>query len=137
MDQRLPVEGNLTATVYSVEHLGDNSSVIVITVATNSSEPPASLTRQLIHPLEQTLEEVADINEQISFVIVTNERYGTYIRYSIYSTVNLRVTHVHIKCSNVCCELRNHVINLSITLLYYPKMVVQNCQTLLVGMLPL
>ena len=85
MDQRLPVEGNLTATVYSVEHLGDNSSVIVITVATNSSEPPANLTRQLIRPLEQTLEEVADINEQISFVIVTNERHGTYIRRIQYS----------------------------------------------------
>ena len=65
-----------TATVYSVEHLGDNSSVIVITVATNSSEPPAKLTRQLIHPLEQTIE-VTDINEQISFVIVTSERHGT------------------------------------------------------------
>ena len=82
MDQRLPV-GNLTATVYSVEYLGDNSSVIVITVATNSSEPPAKLTRQLIHPLEQSLEEVADINEQISFVIVSSERHGTYVGHTV------------------------------------------------------
>ena len=83
MDQRLPVEGNLTATVYSVEYLGDNSSVIVITVATNSSEPPANLTRQLTHPLEQTLEEVGDKNEQLSFVIVTSERHGTYVRHKV------------------------------------------------------
>ena len=85
MDQPLPVERNLTATVYSLEQLGGNSSVIVITVATNSSEPPAKLTLQLIHPLEQTLEEVADINEQISFVIVTSERHGMYIRCIQYS----------------------------------------------------
>ena len=83
MDQRLPVEGNLTATVYSVEYLGDNSSVIVITVATNSSEPPANLTRQLTHPLEQALEEVGDKNEQLSFVIVTSERHGTYVRHKV------------------------------------------------------
>ena len=53
-----------------------NSSVIVITVATNSSQLPATLTRQLIGPLEQMLEEVTDINEQISFAIVASERHG-------------------------------------------------------------
>ena len=95
MDQRLPVEGNLTATVYSVEHLGDNSSVIVITVATNSSEPPAKLTRQLIHPLEQTIEEVTDINEQISFVIVTSERHGTYVGHTVQYIHIYKVTKIH------------------------------------------
>ena len=54
----------------------DNSSAIVITVATNSRESPATLTQQLINPLQQMLEEVADINEQISFTIVASERYG-------------------------------------------------------------
>ncbi len=110
MDQRLPVEGNLTATVYSVEHLGDNSSVIVITVATNSSEPPANLTRQMIHPLEQTIEEVTDINEQIAFVIVTSERHGTYVGHTVQYIHLYEVTQVHMKCINgtVCCEFGNH-----------------------------
>ena len=76
MSQPLPVDGNLTATVYSVESFRGNSSAIVITVVADSSEPPAKLTRQLIQSLEQTLEEVADKNEQISFVIVANERHG-------------------------------------------------------------
>ena len=76
MNQPLPVEGNLTATVYSVESAADNSSEIVITISTDSTEPPAALTNQLTQPLQQTLEEVTDINEQISFAIVDTERYG-------------------------------------------------------------
>ena len=79
MDQLLAVEGNYTATVYSVEPAGDNSSDIVITVATNSSESPATLTDQLIQLLEQMLEEVTDINEHIAFSIVTTERHGKYV----------------------------------------------------------
>lgn len=70
------MEGNLTATVYSVETDGNSSNAIVITVATDSSEPPATLTRLLIGPLEQILEEVSDINGQISFAIVASERHG-------------------------------------------------------------
>lgn len=76
VNQPLIAEGNLTASVYSVESTVENSSVIVITVATNSSQPPATLTRQLIGPLEQLLEEIDDINGQISFSIVTSERHG-------------------------------------------------------------
>ena len=76
VNQPLAVEGNYTATVYSVEPAGDNSSDIVITVATDSPDSPANLTDQLTRPLEQTLEEVTDINEQISFVIETTQRYG-------------------------------------------------------------
>ena len=79
MNQPLAVEGNYTATVYSVEPAGDNSSDIVITVATDSSEPPATLTDQLIQPLRQMLEEVSDINEQISFMIMATERHGKYL----------------------------------------------------------
>ena len=76
MNQPLPVQGNLTATVYSVEPVADNSSAIVITVATDSRESPAALSHQLTSPLQQVLEEVADINEQISFTVVASERYG-------------------------------------------------------------
>ena len=79
MNQPLAVEGNYTATVYSVEPAGGNSSDIVITVATDSSEPPATLTDQLIQPLRQMLEEVSDINEQISFMIMATERHGKYL----------------------------------------------------------
>ena len=78
MNQHLAVEGNYTATVYSVEPAGDNSSDIVITVATDSSEPPASLTDQLNRPLQQMLEEVSDINEQLSIMIMAIERHGKY-----------------------------------------------------------
>ena len=76
MNQALAVEGNYTATVYSVEPAGDNSSDIVITVATDTSESPATLTDQLTGPLEQMLEEVTDINEQVAFSIATTERHG-------------------------------------------------------------
>ena len=79
MNQPLAVEGDYVATVYSVEPAGDNTTDIVITLATNSSESPANLTEQLTQPLEQTLEEVTDINEQISFAIVATERYGRCI----------------------------------------------------------
>ena len=73
------MEGDYVATVYSVEPAGDNTTDIVITVATNSSEPPMILADQLTRPLEQTLEEVTDINEQISFTIETTERYGMHL----------------------------------------------------------
>jgi len=76
VNQALAVEGNYTATVYSVEPAGDNSSDIVITVATDTSESPATLTDQLTGPLEQMLEEVTDINEQVAFSIATTERHG-------------------------------------------------------------
>ena len=79
MNQPLAVEGDYTATVYSVEPAGDNTTDIVITVATNSSEPPMILADQLSRPLEQTLEEVTDINEQISFTVETTERYGMHL----------------------------------------------------------
>ena len=79
MNQPLAVEGDYTATVYSVEPAGDNTTDIVITVATNSSEPPMILADQLTRPLEQILEEVTDINEQISFTIETTERYGMHL----------------------------------------------------------
>ena len=78
MNQPLAVEGNYTATVYSVESAGDNSNDIVITVATDSSEPPATLTDQLTQPLEQMLEEVTEINEEIAFAVEATERHGKY-----------------------------------------------------------
>ena len=70
------MEGNFTATVYSVEPAGNTSNEIVITVATDLYESPATLTDLLTRPLEQMLEEVVDINEQISFAIVSTERHG-------------------------------------------------------------
>ena len=76
VNQPLAVEGNYTATVYSVEPAGDNSSDIVITVATDSPDSPADLTDQLTRPLEQTLEEATDINAQISFAIEATQRHG-------------------------------------------------------------
>ena len=76
MNQPLAVEGDYTATVYSVESAGDNTTDIVITVATNSSDTPTNLTEQLTQPLEQTLEEVPDINEQLSFTVDTTGRFG-------------------------------------------------------------
>ena len=79
MNQPLAVEGEYVATVYSVEPAGDNTTDIVITMATNSSDTPTNLTDQLTRPLEQILEEVTDINEQISFTVETTERYGMHL----------------------------------------------------------
>ena len=81
MNNPLPVDGNLTATVYSVESAMDNSSEIIITVSTDSTESPATLTNQLTQPLQQTLEEVTDINEEISFAILATERHGMSYTY--------------------------------------------------------
>ena len=73
----------------SVEPAGDSITDIIITVATNSSDPPMILADQLTRPLEQTLEEVTDINEQISFTITTSQRYDVYIRiYCMYVCVH-------------------------------------------------
>ena len=83
MNQPLPVEGNFTATVYSVESAGNTSDEIVVTVVTDLGESPATLTNLLTRPLEQMLEEAGDINELISFTIVTTERYGMYNRKQI------------------------------------------------------
>ena len=94
MNQALAVEGNYTATVYSVEPAGDNSSDIVITVATDSSESPATLTDQLTGPLEQMLEEVTDINKQISFVITATMRHGNF-QLSVSCDLNLCSGCVH------------------------------------------
>ena len=76
MNNPLPVDGNLTATVYSVETARDNTGDIIITVSTNSSASPATLSNQLTQPLQQTLEEVTDINPQVAFAIVATERQG-------------------------------------------------------------
>ena len=76
MNNLLPVDGNLTATVYSVESARDNTGDVIITVSTNSSASPATLTNQLTQPLQQTLEEVTDINPQVAFAIVATERRG-------------------------------------------------------------
>ena len=76
MNQDIPVEGNYTATVYSVEPAGANSSEVVITVSTNSTASPTTLTSQLTEPLEQLLTEVPDINQQLSFAITSSKRHG-------------------------------------------------------------
>ena len=76
MNNPLPVDGNLTATVYSVESAVDSSSDIIITISTNSSASPATLTNHLTQPLQQTLEEFTDINPQLAFAIVATQRQG-------------------------------------------------------------
>ena len=97
MNQPLTVEGNYTATVYSVEPAGDNSSGIVITVATDSSEAPATLTELLIQPLEQMLEEVSDINEQVTFTILSTERHGKYL--PCYSMCVACIIYMALQCN--------------------------------------
>ena len=101
MNQALAVEGNYTAIVYSVEPAGDNSNDIVITVATDSSESPATLSDQLTGPLEQTLEEVTDINRQISFAITATLRHGNF-QLSVSCVLNLCSGCVHELPTIVC-----------------------------------
>ena len=75
-DQPLPVEGNITATVYSLVSSGDNSSEIVVTVVTNSDASPDTLTDLLTQPLDQRLQEFANIDQQVAFKIIGTERFG-------------------------------------------------------------
>ena len=72
------MEGNITATVYSLVLSEDNSSEIVVTVETNSKESPDTLTNLLTRPLEQRLQEFSNIDEQFMFRIVTTERHGMF-----------------------------------------------------------
>ena len=73
------MEGNITATVYSLVSSGDNSSVIVVTVVTNSNESPDTLTDLLTEPLEQRLQEFSNIDQDFMFEIVMTERHGMCI----------------------------------------------------------
>ena len=70
------MEGNITATVYSLESSGDNSSEIVVTVVTNSDASPDMLTDLLTQPLDQELQEFADIDQSVLFKIIGTERFG-------------------------------------------------------------
>ena len=70
------MEGNITATVYSLVSSGDNSSEIVVTVETNSTEPPDTLTDLLTHPLEHRLQEFTTIDQQFMFHIIGTKRHG-------------------------------------------------------------
>ena len=77
------MEGNITATVYSLVLSENNSSEIVVTVETNSKESPDTLTNLLIWPLEQRLQEFSNIDEQFMFRIKMTERHGMF-RISAY-----------------------------------------------------
>ena len=77
------MEGDITATVYSLVLSENNSSEIVVTVETNSKESPDTLTNLLTQPLEQRLQEFSNIDEQFMFRIVTTERHGMF-RISAY-----------------------------------------------------
>ena len=70
------MEGNITATVYSLVSSGDNSTEIVVTVETNSREPPDTLTDLLTQPLEQRLQEFTTIDQQFMFRIIGTKRHG-------------------------------------------------------------
>ena len=100
VNQPLAVEGNYTAAVHSLEPAEDNPSDIVITIATNSSAPPATLTDQLTQPLEHMLEEVTDINEQIAFTIATTERHGKYVLSRVGDVGAVYVTPQYGECDS-------------------------------------
>lgn len=72
------MEGNITATVYSLVSAGGNSSEIVVTVVTNSKESPDFLTDLLRDPLDQRLQEFANIDQHITFRIIETERFGMF-----------------------------------------------------------
>ena len=73
------MDGNITATVYSLVSSGDNSSVIVVTVVTNTNDPPDTLTDLLTQPLEQRLQEFSNIDQDFMFKIVMTERHGMFL----------------------------------------------------------
>ena len=75
------MEGNITATVYSLVSSGDNSTEIVVTVETNSREPPDTLTDFLTQPLEQRLQEFTTIDQQFMFRIIGTKRHGMLLHF--------------------------------------------------------
>ena len=77
------MDGNITATVYSLVSSGDNSSVIVVTVVTNTNDPPDTLTDLLTQPLEQRLQEFSNIDQGFMFKIVMTERHGMFLIFTI------------------------------------------------------
>ena len=93
------MEGNITATVYSLVLSENNSSVIVVTIETNSKESPDTLTDLLTQPLEQRLQEFSSIDQQFTFRIIMTERHGMYEQISTYiMPLQCRRICLHTEC---------------------------------------
>ena len=80
--------------MYSLVSSGDNSSEIVVTVETNSRDPPDTLTELLTQPLEQRLQEFTNIDQQFVFHIIRTERHGKLDMHNnaVYC-INLTITN--------------------------------------------
>ena len=87
MGQTIGGTGDMLAEIVSMEKVaigGSSAMTIIVTVNTNSTQPPAVLTEMLIQPISAQFVEYSDILQSVSFEVQTIERFGGYQhRYSI------------------------------------------------------
>ena len=75
MGQKIGGTGNVSAEIVSLVPV-EGSNAVIVTVNTNSTQPPAVLTEILTEPITAQFTEYSDIIQNISFVVERAERFG-------------------------------------------------------------
>ena len=75
MGQKLVGTGNVSAEMVSLVEIDDFNAMIV-TVSTNSTQPPPMLTQTLEEPIATQFAEYSDIIQNVSFVVRNIARFG-------------------------------------------------------------
>ena len=75
MGQKIGGTGNVSAEIVSLVPV-EGSNAVIVTVNTNSTQPPAVLTEILTEPLIVQFVEYSDIIQNISFVGERADRFG-------------------------------------------------------------
>ena len=75
MGQKIGGTGNVSAEIVSLVPV-EGSNAVIVTVNTNSTQPPAVLTEILTEPIIVQFAEYSDIIQNISFVVESAERFG-------------------------------------------------------------
>ena len=75
MGQKIGGTGNISAEIVSLVPV-EGSNTVIVTVNTNSTQPPAVLTELLTEPIIVQFAEYSDIIQNISFVVERAERFG-------------------------------------------------------------
>ena len=73
--QKIGGTGNVSAEIVSLVQV-EGSNAVIVTVNTNSTQPPAVLTEILTEPITTQFAEYSDIIQNVSFVVERAERFG-------------------------------------------------------------
>ena len=79
--QKIGGTGNISAKIVSLVQV-EGSNEVIVTVNTNSTQPPAVLTEILTEPITAQFAEYSDIIQNISFLVQRTERFGESIFFS-------------------------------------------------------